>query len=179
MIAGNQPEATVRQRTMRKSIAALAVVVVTTAGAGCASDSRSSAAPTSTGVPTTTVAAATDPKVFGDSKGPCQATVLTNGPEDDAVLAKGADCFVGAVGSGTPVVWDVRTVTDEGDSIPVRYAYDGKVVTITIDTTHDAIGTPGVSTQTCAGVEPRALSLPTGVGCTTEAGTGFDWDSVP
>ncbi len=126
--------------------------------------------PSSTVAPTTI---ALDPaKVFGERSGPCGPTVLTNGNDNQTVLAAGVTCFLDEVRAGRPLVWDVLIPTVEGDPIVTRYEFDGTTVVITTDNSFDNFGSGGVFEQRCSNVVPTNWLLE-GVDCTTSTGVGF------
>lgn len=116
--------------------------------------------------------------VFGAADTACDSIVLTNDPEDEAAVADGSACFLAEVDADRPTVWDVRSVTVEGDPTPVRYDFDGDRVTITTDDRRDEFGSGGVHVQVCDGVEATAW-LPAGTDCVGSRGSGFDGDLLP
>ncbi|MFT7648184.1 MAG: hypothetical protein ACI8Y4_002935 [Candidatus Poriferisodalaceae bacterium] len=69
------------------------------------------------------------------------------------MLAEGVDCFLAEYEAGRPTVWDVVTLTVEGDPIPYRLDYNGETATITTDTRADEFGSPNVDTEVCQSVE--------------------------
>lgn len=101
---------------------------------------------------------------FGGFVEPCSASVLTNDVDDNQVLADGLACFLDAVETSTPVVWDLAVATVEGDPILHRYDFDGTATTITVDTTRDTFGAPTVDVQRCANVIDGRF-LPEGTEC--------------
>ena len=117
-------------------------------------------------------------KDFGESSGPCDATVLTNGPDDETNLADGAACFVREFEAGRPLVWDVAIATVEGDPIPTRYDFDGENLIITTDYSFDNFGSGGVTEFRCTGVRLTNW-LPEGTNCSSHAGEGFRSESLP
>jgi len=116
--------------------------------------------------------------VFGEHDDACRPTVLRNDLEDDARLADGGDCFLAEVSAGRPVVWDVLTLTVEGDPIPVRYRYDGTNVVITEDVRRDEFGDAGVRVRRCT-TAVEGDRLPEGVDCERTDGDGFVSDGLP
>ncbi len=127
-------------------------------------------APTSTAMTTTLVLEPT--KVFGEHEGLCAPTVLTNGNDDESVLAEGISCFIDELRAGRPLVWDVLIPTVEGDPIVTRYEYDGAAVVITTDNSFDNFGSGGVLEERCVDVVANNW-LPDGIDCTTSTGVGF------
>ena len=117
-------------------------------------------------------------KVFGEQSEPCPPTVLTNGFDDDQKIAAGTDCFMAELEAGRLVMWDVLAVTVEGDTIPIRYEYDGQIVRITADYSRDTFGSGGVTEQRCDGLR-RTGHLPEGIDCNSSNGDGFKSDSLP
>ena len=117
-------------------------------------------------------------KDFGESSGPCDVTVLSNGPDDEINLADGAACFVREFDAGRPLVWDVVIATVEGDPIPTRYDFDGEIVTITTDYSFDNFGSGGVAELRCASVRLTSW-LPEGTDCSSHEGEGFRSESLP
>lgn len=117
-------------------------------------------------------------KIFGDQSLPCPATVLTNGSDDEQKIDAGSECLMTEFEADRPVVWDVLLPTVEGDPIPTRYAFDGDIVTITTDSSHDTFGSGGVDEQRCNGLR-RTSRLPEGVDCSNSSGDGFKSSSLP
>ncbi len=116
-------------------------------------------------------------KVFGEAPESCPAAVLLNGGGDQNAEEQ-ADCFMAEFEAGRPVVWDVVVSTVEGDPIPIRYEFDGEVVTITSDSSFDTFGSGEVDVQVCDGVR-RADRLLEGVDCKSSNGDGFRADTLP
>ncbi len=117
-------------------------------------------------------------KVFGAQTEPCQPTELTNSAEDEQRVENGAECFMAEYEAGREVVWDVLSLTVEGDPIPTRYEFNGETVTITRDASRDEFGPGGVDEQRCNGVR-RTDRLPEGIDCDPARGDGFKSDSLP
>lgn len=127
-------------------------------------------APSVTAPTTTLVLPAT--KRFGEYTSVCDPTRLTNGDDDQTVLATGVACFLAEHDAGRPVIWDVLIPTDEGDPIVYRYDDNATTITITTDYSFDNYGSGGVIEQRCTDVAATNW-LPAGVDCTSSAAEGF------
>lgn len=127
-------------------------------------------------VPTTTLVLLAT-KRFGEHPSVCEPTRLTNGIDDQTVLAAGVACFLAEHDAGRPVIWDVLIPTEEGDPIITRYDDNGTTITITTDFSFDNYGSGGVTEQRCGDVIATNW-LPDGTDCTTDVGEGFQEDSV-
>ena len=116
--------------------------------------------------------------VFGEHESVCAPTVLANEPGDAAAAAIGSECFLREVQFQRTVVWDVRSITVEGDAIPTRYEFDGSVARITVDNRRDEFGNGGVAVEVCRRVVATEW-LPEGVDCSADSGAGFSDDGLP
>jgi hypothetical protein len=88
--------------------------------------------------------AAPDPEA-----GDCGSYVVTNadGADGPPGRAEQQRCLLDAFGAGDRARLDVELTTEEGDPIYYRYTVLGpRLVEVRIDTTHDAFGTPAVTT---------------------------------
>jgi hypothetical protein len=114
--------------------------------------------------------------IFGDSPGPCGVTVLTNGIGDEEKLRAGVDCAITEADARSDFTWDLLVPTVEGDPILYRFSGDGEQVTITMDTTRDAFGSPSVLVQECATIDDTGF-VPIGVDCVDTSGIAFELPS--
>lgn len=109
---------------------------------------------------------------FGEADGPCESAVLTNDVGDEKALRRAVDCFFGEVEAGNAVTIDIDQPTVEGDSIFLRYGYDGDTFLLVQDSRLDSFGSGGVDAQRCAELRPTPL-LPEGIDCRPVEHQGF------
>ena len=109
---------------------------------------------------------------FGTADQQCPTATLRNELDDPQVLQAATDCFFEKVDAGIAVVLDVDRATVEGDSIYVRYDFDGQTLLIVEDTRLDTFGAGSVNSQRCADVKPTDW-LPEGIDCEPVDHDGF------
>jgi hypothetical protein len=91
--------------------------------------------------------AAPDPEA-----GDCGSYVVTNADGADGLPGRAEQqrCLLDAFGAGDRARLDVELTTEEGDPIYYRYTVLGpRLVEVRTDTTHDAFGSPAVTTEQC------------------------------
>lgn len=89
-------------------------------------------------------------------EGDCGAYVVTNADEENGPPGRSEkqQCLLDAFASGDRVCLDVELPTVEGDPIYYRYTVVGRrLVEVRTDTTHDANGTPAITTERCTSLE--------------------------
>ncbi len=89
---------------------------------------------------------------FGAQDEQCTSTKLLNEADDLARLDVATKCFMSEVDAGNPVVLDIDQPTVEGDSVFLRYAYDGATFLLVQDTRLDTFGNGSVDAQLCQDV---------------------------
>jgi hypothetical protein len=85
-------------------------------------------------------------------EGDCGAYIVTNADEEDGPpdRREKQQCLLNAFAGGDGARLDVELTTVEGDPIYYRYTVVGhRLVEVRTDTTHDAFGTPAVTTERC------------------------------
>lgn len=86
---------------------------------------------------------------FGDSDVLCESIKLRNEADDQDRLQLAVNCFMAEVDAGNPVTIDIDQPTVEGDSILLRYAFDGESFLLVQDSRLDTFGNGSVDAQRC------------------------------
>lgn len=109
---------------------------------------------------------------FGAQDEKCDSTKLRNELDDQPRLEAATNCFLAEVEAGNPIVIDIDQPTVEGDSVLLRYAFDGESFLLVQDTRLDTFGAGSVDAQRCQSVKPTGW-LPDGVDCEPIDHPGF------
>lgn len=109
---------------------------------------------------------------FGGEDQQCDSPKLLNEVDDQARLAEAVGCFMAEVDAGRAVTIDIDQPTVEGDSVFLRYSYDGEAYLLVQDNRLDEFGRGSVDAQRCDGLVAKP-GLPEGLECRPIEHPGF------
>lgn len=110
-------------------------------------------------------------RTFGGNDTVCRSVLIAPlAPPEEGQAASA--CLLAEIDAARPVVLDFGLITNEGDPIYYRYAFDGTQTLVVNDSRLDAFGSQIVVAQLCQTIEPGPL-VPVPSGCSPTTSTGI------